>query len=277
MFFYTPKETFMDFETTSVNMPEVADPTEESVKEQEVADPAEEGTADEQYDGTEDTEDNDYEEDDSDYEEEDADEQDDATNAAFAEMRRKTEELERQNRELQEKLANGERETEKQTELANAVAFARENGYSDEEIDDIISEIQAEQAREDELNAIKEENERLKAEKESLEEQRQYAEFEKLAQSDLRTLQKIDPNLSDLDDLGPEFAMLRSMGVEPERAYHMIKSADEKTKPKGAYAPGKLNKAKQEAEFYTSEELDSMTKEEIKKNWEKVQRSMARL
>ena len=158
----------MDFETTSVNMPEVADPTEESVKEQEVADPAEEGTADEQYDGTEDTEDNDYEEDDSDYEEEDADEQDDATNAAFAEMRRKTEELERQNRELQEKLANGERETEKQTELANAVAFARENGYSDEEIDDIISEIQAEQAREDELNAIKEENERLKAEKESL-------------------------------------------------------------------------------------------------------------
>ena len=267
----------MDFETTSVNMPEVADPTEESVKEQEVADPAEEGTADEQYDGTEDTEDNDYEEDDSDYEEEEADEQDDATNAAFAEMRRKTEELERQNRELQEKLANGERETEKQTELANAVAFARENGYSDEEIDDIISEIQAEQAREDELNAIKEENERLKAEKESLEEQRQYAEFEKLAQSDLRTLQKIDPNLSDLDDLGPEFAMLRSMGVEPERAYHMIKSADEKTKPKGAYAPGKLNKAKQEAEFYTSEELDSMTKEEIKKNWEKVQRSIARL
>jgi hypothetical protein len=57
----------------------------------------------------------------------------------------------------------------------------------------------------------------------------------------------------------------------------MLKQADDATKPRGAYAPGKLNKAKQESEYYTSEELDAMSVEEIQANWEKVQRSMNRL
>ena len=266
VFLYKPKETQVSEElTTSANMSEVADPTEtQGAEEQEFAEPAEEETAEEQY--AEDTEDN-----------EDEQSEQDKANAAFAEMRRRAEEAEKEKKELEEKLAQQERDSEKQSELANAVAYARENGFSDEEIEELLAEVQAEQEAEDEYNSIVAENERLKKQVEELEDLKLQFEYETMAQSDLRELQKIDPELTDLDDLGHEFVVLRSMGTSPERAYYMIKSADEATKPRGAYAPGKINKAKQEAEYYTSEELDALSDEEIKANWEKVQRSMNRL
>ena len=113
--------------TTSANMSEVADPTEtQGAEEQEVAEPAEEETAEEQY--AEDTEDNEGEQ-----------SEQDKANAAFAEMRRRAEEAEKEKKELEEKLAQQERDSEKQSELANAVAYARENGFSDEEIDELLA------------------------------------------------------------------------------------------------------------------------------------------
>lgn len=261
----------MDFENTSANMSEVAEQTEIQGEEaQEVAAPAE-VDVDEHQDETGDTENNEAEN-----AEEVADEQTGRTkqDAAFAEQRRRIEELEAEIAEMkeaeQQEKVNAEREAEKTEQLEAVINFAREQGYDDEEIEELIEEVMAEQEAEDEKNA-------LIAERDALQDRLLELEVENTARSDLKTLQEIDPDLNDLDELGDEFFVLRAQGIEPARAYHMIKSADEKMKPKGAYAPGRINKAKQESDYYTSEELDNLTDEEIDANWEKVKRSMNRL
>jgi hypothetical protein len=266
VFLYTHKGDIQVSEemNTSVEMPEVADPTETQSEEiQEVADP-DEVVADEQHDETEDTENNEPEEG-----EEVADEQD-KSDKAFAAQRRRIAELEKELEKRDQEAADAQREAEKNEQLRNIIDFAKEQGYTEQEINDLIEDVKADQEAEDER--IK-----LQSEKEQLEDEVLRLQVEQMMTEDLKALQRIDPDLTDLDTLGEEFFALRSSGIEPVRAYHMIKTADEATKPKGAYAPGKLNKAKQESEYYTSEELDAMSVEEIQANWEKVQRSMNRL
>lgn len=261
----------------SADMPEVADRAEtQGAEEQEVAELAE-GTVDEQYDGTEDTEDNEGEE-----PEEEADESGKTPqDAAFAEQRRRIAELEaqlhekeldEQQRALEEAIRadEAERDAEKRGELEAAIDYAREQGFDDEEIEDLLREIMEEQEQEDYVR-------NLEQEKANLEDRLLQFEAETQATSDLKEIQKIDPSIKDLDSLGVDFFALRSYGIEPARAYYMLKSADEHTKPQGAKAPGKLGRAKQESEYYSSEEIDNMSKEEIKKNFDKVMRSMDKL
>ena len=261
----------------SADMPEVADRAEtQGAEGQEVAELAE-GTVDEQYDETEDTEDNeDYESD------EDADEHGrTAQDAAFAEQRRRIEALEAelQRRDYEAEHARlqaeieaeeQERENEKMSELEAAIDYAREQGFEDDEIEELLAEIMEEQETQDRIA-------NLETEKANLEDQLLQFQVEQQATSDLKELQQIDPALNDLDDLGYEFYALRAQGIDPTRAYYMIKSADEHTKPKGAKAPGKLNRAKQESEYYTGKEIDEMSKEDIKKNFDKVMRSMDKI
>ena len=255
---------------TSVESPEVAElENTQSEEMTEVADPSE-GIADEQYDYTEDTENNEPEEG-----EEDADEQGKTkADSAFAEQRRRIAELEAQlaEKELAEeqRVANEEREEEKIEQINNAIEFAREQGFTDEEIDDLIAEIQEEQKHEDTIAE-------LEAKNKELQDRLLMFEVEQQAESDLNAIQRIDPNIKDLDDLGEDFMRLRASGIAPERAFFMCRTADERTRPQGAVPAGKLNRAKTEAEYYTSEELDNLPKDEIRANWEKVQRSMDRL
>lgn len=255
---------------TSVESPEVAElENTQSEEMTEVADPSE-GIADEQYDYTEDTENNDTEE-----VEEDADEQGKTkADTAFAEQRRRIAELEAQlaERELAEeqRVANAEREAEKDEQIGNAIEFAREQGFTDEEIEDLIAEIENDQQTEDRILE-------LEAQNQELQDRLLMYEIEQQVESDLNAIQKIDPSIKDLDELGEEFVQLRASGIAPERAFFMLRTADERTKPQGAVPAGKLNRAKTEAEYYTSEELDNLSKEEIRANWEKVQRSMDRL
>lgn len=256
-------------EFESANTSEVAEPTElEGANETEVADPSE-GTVDEQYDTTEDTEENEPEEG-----EENADEQDSKTNAAFAEQRRRIAELERELAERDEAYEAAEREAEEQAELEEQieaiVEYAKEQGLSDDEIEEVLDEFASDYEKEKEL-------ERLQDEIDKRDEELVDIQLQQLAQRDLAEVQNIDPNIKDLDDLGEEFFALRSVGIDAKRAYFMLQAADEQTKPHGAYAPGKISKARAERDYYTSEELDNLSKEEMHANWEKVQRSMDRL
>lgn len=256
----------------SANTTDFADQSDtQGAEEYEVADRTE-GTVDEQYDETEDTENNDSEDyDEYDEDEEEADEQGRTkADAAFAEQRRRIAELEAEIAERDAAMADQEREDEKNEQLYQAVAFAREQGYTEEEIEDLIADIQEDQEKEDLMAQLQAENERLQDELllQSVEQQ---------AVSDLNTLKKIDPTLKDLDDLGEDYFKMRAADIDPVRAYYAVKAADEYTKPQGAVPAGRLNRAKQESEYYTSEELDNLSKDEIVRNWDKVQRSMDKL
>lgn len=257
-------------EYEGANVTEAAEPSEtQDAKEPEVVETAEE-PADEQGDTTEATEENEPEE----QGEENADEQDSKTNAAFAEQRRRIEELERELKERDEAKEQAEKEAEEQAELEqqieSIVNYAREQGLEDSEIEDILEDFREDYEKDKEIERLQSEIDRLNDEIVSV-------QLEQLARNDLATVQEIDPNIKDLDTLGEEFFALRAQGIEPKRAYYMLKAADERTKPHGAYAPGKVNRSKQESEYYTSEELDNLTDAEMEANWEKVMRSMNRL
>lgn len=257
----------------SANMTDFADQSEDTqgAEEYEVADRTEE-TADEWYDETEDTENNDSEEyDEYDEDEEEADEQGRTkADAAFAEQRRRIAELEAEIAERDAAEAEQAREDEKNEQLYQALAFAQEQGFTDEEIEDLIAEIQDDQEKEDQMAELQSENDRLRDEllTQSIEQQ---------VESDLIALRRIDPTLTDLDDLGEDYVRLRAIDMDPVRAYYAVKAADSYTKPQGAIPAGRLNRTSQESEYYTSEELDNLSKEEITRNWDKVQRSMDRL
>ena len=206
--------------------------------------------------------------------EEKADEQDSKTNAAFAEQRRRIEELERELKERDEAKEQADREAEEQAELQeqieSIVNYAREQGLDDTEIEDILEDFREDYEKEREIDRLQNEIDRLNEELANV-------QLEQLANIDLATVQEIDPTVKDLDSLGEEFFALRSQGIDAKRAYFMLKAADEQTKPHGAYAPGKINRGKPESEYYTSEELDNLTDAEMEANWEKVMRSMNRL
>ena len=247
-------------EVISENMQEAAEPAElEGANETEVAEPSE-VEADEQTDEQS--------------EEEPADEQDSKTNAAFAEQRRRIAELEKELAERDKAKEQADREAEEQAELDEQVQaivdYAKEQGLSDDEIEEVLDEFFEDHETDKELKRLQDEIDRRDEELVNI-------QLQQLAMQDLAEVQKIDPNIKDLDDLGDEFFRLRSLDIEPKRAYYMIHSADEQMKPHGAYAPGKINQARQESDYYTSEELDNLSKEEMHANWDKVMRSMDNL
>ena len=247
-------------EVISENTQEAAEPAElEGANETEVAEPSE-VEADEQTDEQS--------------EEEPTDEQDSKTNAAFAEQRRRIAELEKELAERDKAKEQADREAEEQAELDEQVQaivdYAKEQGLSDDEIEEVLDEFFEDHETDKELKRLQDEIDRRDEELVDI-------QLQQLAMQDLAEVQKIDPNIKDLDDLGDEFFRLRSLDIEPKRAYYMIHSADEQMKPHGAYAPGKINQARQESDYYTSEELDNLSKEEMHANWDKVMRSMDNL
>jgi hypothetical protein len=247
-----------DFETGAVNteIPEVTEPEEGAVEEVEetesveteeeieVTDPDEtETTETEELEVTEPTE---------------LPEGKKSADSAFAEMRR-------QNAEMEARLAEYEQAELERERRRDLEQIAEEFGVNLEELE---AAVEAEEAEESRWSALVEENQQLKAnqaEKEILE----------MMRDDLVEIQTIDPNIKSLDDL-PGYKEYVAGGIRGKKAYFAIKAEQEITKPKPAKAPGQVNKAPQESEYYTSEEIDQMSVEEIQKNLDKVRRSIER-
>lgn len=96
---------------------------------------------------------------------------------------------------------------------------------------------------------------------------------------DLAKIQKLDPKVKSLDELGPAFGQLIRQGIPAERAYRVL--AEEKKEAELVPPPkiGKVNaKTKAEKDFYTSEEVDKLTEAELDdpKIRAKVMKSMTR-
>lgn len=184
-----------------------------------------------------------------------------AQDSAFAEMRRRNRELENDNKLMFDALnryftGDDARELSIQ---ANAYADSRDP-----------EEVRAEFERSRESEELRSENEELK-------EQLMNIQIEQRMAEDLRTIQGIDPTVKSLDDLGESFINYISAGLDATDAYYASLLKDQKEKVYPPSEIGKISDTKIDRDYYTSEELDNLTDEELDANWDKVMRSMKRL
>lgn len=245
----------MAFDEVSENMAEVADQPEESqgAEEQETAEPA---------DG--DVE-RDYEKD-----------------SAYAELRRRAEAAEARAKELEdsarEQIESAFTE-KKDAELDYIRRFGEEQGLSASEIEELISE------RTEDLET-EHENEMLRAELEKLRARNSEIEMQELINSDLAEVQKINPEIKSIDELGETFAKMVNVIDEdgnriltPQQAYYAAMASDGRDaelKPKAPEPPGMVSAGKQEKTFFTRAEVEAMTPSEVNENLDLIQKSMAR-
>ena len=184
--------------------------------------------------------------------------------AAFAEMRRKNQELERNNKMLREAMLRYfDGETDEELSI-NAIAYAEQKDPE---------EYRQEWERDQEFINLQTENDDLK-------EQLLNAQVEKMMREDLAVIREIDPTVNSLDDLGESFLNMRLQGgLSVKEAYYATKAMQLKEKVLAPDAIGKVADSKVERDYYTSEEIDNLTDEELNddKIWEKVMRSMSRL
>ena len=235
-----------DFESTGVEVSEVAEPTEETgVEEPEVAEQVSE--PEEQSGKT------------------DAD-------ARFAEMRRAQEAAEREAAEARAELAELQAQTE-----ARSSAFARLTGRDEDAEIAALAEITG--MSEDEIRAemeAAEESAQKDLEIQHLREQVDSIEADRMMQEDLNELRKIDPSLKSLDELGDQYIEYIAAGLPPERAYWAVKAeqrANQATPPKeiGAVATGSAEK-----DYFTDAEIDAMSPDQLTKNYKKILASWER-
>ena len=178
------------------------------------------------------------------------------SDAAFAEMRRRNEELERRLREYDEALSYVF-EGEGDDRLIKAKAFGE---------DKTEEQVRAER-----------ELESLRADRERLEEELQEAEIERRMAEDLEVIRKIDPSIKSLVDLDHSFFNLISTGqVSAEDAYFAIKAKADREKVKTPEPVGRVEDSGDTKDYFTREEVEAMSKDDVHKNYDAIRRSMTK-
>lgn len=178
------------------------------------------------------------------------------SDAAFADMRRRNQELERRLAEYDEALSYVF-EGEGDERLVKARAFGE--GKTEEQI------------------LAERELETLRSEKEALEEELENAEIERRMAEDLETIKKIDPSVKSLLDLDQSYFQMISTGmVTAEQAYYASKQMASKDAVNTPEPVGQVNQSPAEKDFYTREEVEAMSKEQVSKNYDAIRRSMTK-
>ena len=237
----------MEEEILSVETQEVAEPVEEVVEtseqNQEVAEPEPQQETVEQPK----VEERDYERD-----------------AAFANMRRSMEQAQKEREETQKLLEAMKADKER---LAKAFGMYGFNG----DVDEIEDQAKAnyygktvEEVRNERLQAQRVIEEQQRREQETLAKDNQIKDLQRqlyarILDDDLKAIQAKDPSIKSLDDLGKDFALMRSTGVSVDVAYNAVKSTLEANKKTPPPEMGKVN-ATQKADktYYTQDEVDAM-------------------
>ena len=178
--------------------------------------------------------------------------------ARFAEMRRQNQQLEREAKMMREALSRYfEGETAEELSI-NANAYAEERDPN---------EYRQEWEKQQDYERALEENEKLR-------DQMLEMEIDKRMHEALRTIQQIDPNVKSLDELGESFINMIAAGLTNKEAYYASLAMKSKEKVFASVPIGKVSGNRVERDYYTSEELDNLTDEELDANWDKVMRSM---
>ena len=107
-------------------------------------------------------------------------------------------------------------------------------------------------------------------------------ENQRMLEDDLRAVQSVDPTVTSLDDLPDVYTALRfnkAMPLGAREAFVAARAILQQTKQPKPASAGSISGSGGEREFYTSEELDSLTSKMLddSKIMEKALRSMARL
>lgn len=191
-----------------------------------------------------------------------------SADSAFAEQRRRI-------KELEETTARQEAENK---ELFSALSRFFD-GDSAEELS-INANAYAEQRDPEEYRKEyehKKEFDSLRAENERLNDELINIQVEALMREGLKEIQSIDPSVKSLDELGETFAHFIGAGLTTKEAYYAAKARDANEKVYAPDAIGKVADTRAERDYYTSDELDHLSDEELDANWDKVMRSMNRL
>ena len=197
----------------------------------EVAEPE---TADE----TDETNDEEVEEDQYDDEPPEEEPEESPSDSAFAEMRRRNQELENDNKLMFDALQRYFDGKDAKDLSVQARAYAEQRDPAD-----VQHDFEQEQA----YTSALQENEALK-------DQLTEIQAEKWAQEQLEIVKKIDPSVKDIFDLGESFMNLLVNGVNADDAYYAAKAKELKEKVVAPSSIGKVTNTKTESEFYTSEE-----------------------
>ena len=183
--------------------------------------------------------------------------------AAFAEMRRQNQQLEREAKMMREALSTYfEGETAEELSI-NANAYAQQRDPE---------EYRVEWQKQQEYENALQENEHLKT-------QMLEMEIDRMMREGLREVQAIDPNIKSLDELGEPFVKMIGAGLTTKEAYYATLAMNNKEKVFAPSPIGKVSDNRIERDYYTSEEIDNLTDEELDDPviWEKVMKSMSLL
>lgn len=184
--------------------------------------------------------------------------------AAFADMRRRMQQAEQEKAMLEEESRRKDEALsmifQSSDPIAEAIALTQ--GVS-------FEEAKAQLAERDRIAKIEAENKALKSESLRI-------QAEAAMQRDLLTVQAIDPEVKSLKDLGETFLNLISAGLSAEDAYYASKSKKEREHRTAPEEVGNVNTAPKEKDFFTKQEVENMSQEQVHKNYEIIRKSMAK-
>lgn len=186
------------------------------------------------------------------------------TDSAFAEMRRSNQQLQRDN------------------ELMKNALLRYFDGETAEELS-INANAYAEQRDPEEYRQEWEQNqkfENLQAENDDLKEQLLNAQVEKMMRDDLAEVRQIDDSVQSLDELGEAFVNMRLHGgLSAKEAFYACKAMELKERVLAPDAIGRVADTKVERDYFTFEELQNLTDEELNdpEIWAKARKSLAKL
>ena len=112
------------------------------------------------------------------------------------------------------------------------------------------------------------------AENVNLKNELQQIKIERMMEQGLADIQQIDANVKDLTDLGEDFPKYIAAGLSSVDAYFAVKAKDAKTKVNPPKTIGSVNSTKAESDYFTKEEVEAMSDEELEANFEAIERSL---
>lgn len=192
------------------------------------------------------------------------------TDSAFAEMRRAREAAERealQAREELEQLRAAQKARQDALERLTGKENADIEALADSlglEVSDVIATLDAEQ----QTASLRLENERLSKQLEE-------AQTERALDNALAELNALDNNLKE-NDISKILSYV-DKGLSVEDSYYAVKAREINTRPISAKEIGGIHdKDVGEKEYYSEKEVDAMTPEQQRANYEAILRSMSR-
>ena len=176
--------------------------------------------------------------------------------AAFADLRRKW-----QASESERDIAN--------ERLARAKDILTKFGFSGDSFDDMFDAADAHFTGQDVESIRKERIERQQALSKQADLQREVEYYrrkdaERRMNDDLRAIQKIDPTVKDLKDLGEDFFKLVRSGFDGVTAFTAVRAKNEMNKKEAPPVIGRINsKTVEEKDYFTDKELSALSAKEL--------------